>query len=435
MRQSVSKRWQNTLHWPIWSLRRPVLATVLTVEVVTIAATAATLSNFSIKQIDWLVFGLLAAASVAHMEFVRGIERMREGARVNAPYGDLKSVWTFAGLLLLPPVLAAGLIVLTCLHLRVRIGRMQTFRWLYSSATVLLGNDAATAVLYAGVPHAGGTHPGLPTTWQGVGVIILAAALRWFINLALVSAVILLSSPKATAQEALGGLGNLLVEIAALSLGAITAVLVTFDRWYLVLLLPPLVALHRSLMLGQYKEAARTDAKTGLANASHWSDVARTELARAERDGTSVGVIMLDLDFFKRINDSYGHMTGDAVLTTVATALRKEARDYDLIGRFGGEEFMILLPDTDPTDLPGVAERFRHCINGLLVVSPDNHKTVTVTASAGVVAFPSGGSDLDELLLAADAALYKAKETGRNRTCVAPTLVAEGIPETRTGTE
>jgi diguanylate cyclase (GGDEF)-like protein len=399
----------------------PALITLLTVEFFALGVTVFVLRANHTFGDAWLTFGALSVGSVVHMELVHTIERVRERGRANTPHMDLKSVWTFAGLLLLPPALSLALVALTCLHQRVRLIRMQTFRWVYSSCAVLLATYAAMAVLDSALPP--GDYPGLPSSWFGVSIIIAAAAIRWFVNTALIVAVILLTSPRTTGQEALGGFGNNLIEFAALSLGAITAMAVVHDVWYVFLLLPPLLVLHRSLMLSQYEEAARTDAKTGLANAVHWSEVARSELARAERDEKQAGVIMLDLDHFKKINDTYGHMTGDAVLTTVASALRKEARDYDLIGRFGGEEFMILLPDTDAEALPTIAERFRHCINGLIVISPDNHQSVTVTASAGAVGFPVGGSDLDELLLAADAALYRAKESGRNRTCMAPPVV------------
>jgi diguanylate cyclase (GGDEF)-like protein len=428
----VTDWWYTVRHWPVWALRGPALACVLVVEAIAIAVTIELAGRVPVRQHDLFVFGVLAAGSVLHMELVRSIERLRERRRANKPHTDLKSVWTFAGLLLLPPALSVSLVVLTCLHQRLRLVRMQTFRWVYSSSVVLVATYASMAILDSTMPLGSYPHQ-LPNSWQGVLIITGAAFMRWFVNSALVVTIILLSAPKTSAQDALGGFNGNLVEIAALCLGAVTALAVVHDPWYLFLILPPLLVLHRNLLLGQYEVAARTDAKTGLANAMHWTEVARTELERAERDGKSVGIIMLDLDHFKRINDSYGHMTGDAVLTTVATALRKEARDYDLIGRFGGEEFLILLPDTQLPDLPGVAERFRHCINGLLVISPDNHQTVTVTASAGVVAYPAGGNDLDELLLAADAALYQAKEAGRNRTCVAPGLVADGIPEVRPG--
>jgi diguanylate cyclase (GGDEF)-like protein len=240
-----------------------------------------------------------------------------------------------------------------------------------------------------------------------------------------------MSSPKVTSRDATGGFDNNLVEMAGLALGAVAALVMVHDPWFLVLILPPLLVLHRSLLLRKYELASRVDSKTGLSNAMHWSELARGELARAERQQTAAGVLMLDLDHFKRVNDTYGHLTGDAVLKAVSEALRKESRDYDLVGRFGGEEFMILTPNIDPLDLGSVAERFRRCIGNISVTSPDTHEQVTVTASAGVAAYPQSGCDLDELLLAADAALYRAKEDGRNRSCFAPSASADRLPRAR----
>jgi diguanylate cyclase (GGDEF)-like protein len=397
---------------------------LIVVELVTALVTAAVVTRLPISRADWTVFAVLGGGSILHMEFVRGVERIREGTRGHTPHMDLKSVWTFAGLLLLPPALSVGLIALTALHQRLRVDTLQTFRWLYSSTVVLLASEAAAAVLYAGLPA--GHYPGLPTSWTGVAVIILAGAMRWLVNLALIVAIIFLSSPKVTSRDALGGFDNNLVEMAGLALGAVAALVMVHDPWFLVLILPPLLVLHRSLLLRKYELASRVDPKTGLNNAMYWSQLARGELARAERQRTSAGVVMLDLDHFKKINDTYGHLSGDAVLNAVAEALRNESRDYDLVGRFGGEEFMIFTPGIDPDDLASIAERFRRCISNLSITSPDTHEQITVTASAGVVDFPRGGSDLDELLLAADAALYRAKETGRNRTCCAP--VAASAP-------
>jgi diguanylate cyclase (GGDEF)-like protein len=413
------RSFRRVQQWPVWNLRRPALVTLLIIEVITLVVTAVTVGdNYAVTAQGWITFGILAVGSMLHMQAVRGIERVRGGVLANTPYIDLKSIWTFAGLLVLPPLPAALLVVITCVHLRLRLPNIQTFRWLYGSATVLLGTECATVVLYAGLPA--GSYPGLPEGWRGVGVIALAGLARWFVNFALVVAIILLSSPKTPAQEALGSLNNNLVEMAALSVGAIAGLCAHYDPWYLVLVLPAVLVLHRSLLLRQYEMAARTDAKTGLANAMHWSEMARAEIARAERDRAAVGILMIDLDHFKRINDEYGHATGDAVLKAVADVLRRESRDYDLVGRFGGEEFMILLPGLVTADLVATAERFRHAIGSMIVISPDNHEPVTATASAGAVVFPDGGKDLDELLLQADAALYRAKEGGRNRTCFAP---------------
>jgi diguanylate cyclase (GGDEF)-like protein len=407
----------------VWSLRKPAIAALLVVELFAIVVAVTTVGRVSIHRHDWVIFGILALGSILHMQAVRGMSLTRESDLGNAPYVDLKSVWTFAGLLLLPPSLAMALVVVTAVNLRLRMARMRTFRWLYTTATVMLATQAAMAVLYAALPA--GSYPGLPNSMRGVAVIVLAAAIRWFVNFGLVVAIILLSAPKTPAQDALGSFSSSLVEVAALSLGGVTALVVTHDPWYLALIIPLLLVLHRTLLLRQYEVAARTDTKTGLANATHWSQVARSELTRAERDHTSVGVLMLDLDHFKRINDTYGHLTGDAVLKAVADALRKSGREYDLVGRFGGEEFMILLPGIERNELLGVAERFRQCVGGLIITSPDTGEHVTVTASAGAVVYPYTGSDLDELLLAADAALYQAKESGRNRTCCAPAATAD----------
>ncbi|HVV22819.1 MAG TPA: GGDEF domain-containing protein [Pseudonocardiaceae bacterium] len=414
--------------WPLWSLPKVVLSTVLGVELLAVTVTAATVARFPVHTHDWMVFGILTACSVIHLELVRGIERIREGVRTNTPLVDLKSAWTFAGVLLLPPALAVTLAVVSNVQMRVRVAPRETFRWVYTGATIVLATQASAAVLYVG--QAPGAYPGLPVSWHGVAIIVLAAVVRWFVNHGLIVTIILLSSPQTPGKDALGSFSDNIVEAAALSLGAVTALVVTHDPWYMALVLPPMLVLHRSLLMRQYELAARTDNKTGLANAVYWSQVARAELGRAERDGATVGIVMIDLDHFKQVNDTYGHLTGDAVLKAVADALGKQTRGYDLVGRFGGEEFMILLPGHDPMELPTTVERIRHSINDLHVVSPDTHERVTITASAGVVTFPDGGQNLDELLLAADAALYRAKEQGRDRTCFAP-AASPDLPSAR----
>lgn len=412
----------------MWSLPRPVLSTVIGVEALAVVVTVVTVPRFPVRGHDWLIFAILAGCCIAHLELVRGIERIREGVRTNTALVDLKSAWTFAGALLLPPALAIALVVLSIMQMRLRVAPRQTFRWVYTGATVVLATEAVATVLYVG--QAQGAYPGLPVAWRGVAIILLAAIVRWFVNHGLIVAIILLSSPQTPGRDALGSFSDNIVEAAALSLGAVTALVVTHDPWYMVLVLPTMLVLHRSLLLRQYELAARTDYKTGLANAVYWSQVARSELGRAERDTSTVGIIMIDLDHFKQVNDKYGHLTGDAVLKAVAEALTKQTRGYDLVGRFGGEEFMVLLPGHDLVDLPTTVERFRHSINELRVVSPDTHERVDITASAGVTTFPDGGNDLDELLLAADAALYRAKEQGRNRTCFAPAAAGD-LPSAR----
>lgn len=424
--------WRTVRHWPLWLQSGPVLIVVFIVEFLAVALTVATAARFPIDRSDWIVLVLLAVGSMVHLEAARGIERVRETMRAEAPYVDLKSVWSFAGVLLLPLPLAVALVVLTWTHLRWRVAHTPIFRWVYSAATVVLATHAASAVLQVGLPP--GTYPGLPAGWHGLSIVVLAGLTRWFVNHWSVVVVILLSSPQTAGRSALGSAGGLAIEAAALCLGGVTALVMAREPWYVLLIMPPLLLLHRSLLLHHYELAARTDDKTGLANALHWTEMARRELARAARDNVTLGILMVDLDHFKRVNDTHGHLAGDAVLKAVADALRRESRDYDVAGRFGGEEFVLLLPGINTENLLTRAERLRDRIHDLKVHTMGNDGRVEIaglTASIGAVTYPEGGDHLDTLLLAADSALYEAKKTGRNRTCLASNGTGGAIPEAR----
>jgi diguanylate cyclase (GGDEF)-like protein len=209
-----------------------------------------------------------------------------------------------------------------------------------------------------------------------------------------------------------------MLEISTLFYGALLAFALAYSPALVVLAFPPVLMLHRSVLLKQVEEKSRKDAKTGLFNSEGWHHRADRERSRAIRSKEGFGVLMVDLDHFKRVNDTYGHVAGDAVLKAVANAISKEVRDYDSVGRFGGEEFVVLLPGMTEADGVGVAERIRHAVTQLAVEAPVEGTTTVIrnlSASIGVSTFPSAGEDLEPLLLAADAALYQAKNTGRNR--------------------
>jgi diguanylate cyclase (GGDEF)-like protein len=166
----------------------------------------------------------------------------------------------------------------------------------------------------------------------------------------------------------------------------------------------------------QLAAAARTDAKTGLLNATAWQRKADAEVIRALRAGTPLSLLLLDVDHFKQVNDSHGHLIGDDVLRALATELRQQVRESDVVGRFGGEEFTILLPRTDGNGACRIAERLRKSA-GLLSVAadPKTDARIRVTVSIGVAVLGQHGTDLFELLAAADLALYRAKDAGRNQ--------------------
>ena len=127
---------------------------------------------------------------------------------------------------------------------------------------------------------------------------------------------------------------------------------------------------------------------------------------------------MIDLDYFKLINDEHGHLAGDTVLRAVAATIKSAVRDYDSVGRFGGEEFVVLLPDIGPAAVLAVAERIRSAIETLKVEYEDGSRVRVIgnlSASIGVATYPDGGTAVERLLQAADKALYRAKDAGRNQ--------------------
>lgn len=178
------------------------------------------------------------------------------------------------------------------------------------------------------------------------------------------------------------------------------------------------VALDNARLHRLVERQAMVDSLTGLANRRSLEETLRSELARAARFGDSVSVVLADLDKFKGVNDRYGHAAGDEVLKAFAEALRQTVRESDVAGRWGGEEFALVLSGTDAEGGARFAERARAMIENTGVEMPDGSK-LHVTASFGVASFPESRG-LRELLDAADAALYEAKREGRNRVVVAP---------------
>jgi len=177
-------------------------------------------------------------------------------------------------------------------------------------------------------------------------------------------------------------------------------------------------ALLRTQEALQY-EAAH-DPLTGLWNRGAILDLLRRETQRHQRTGSALGVIMADLDHFKQINDTHGHLVGDAVLREVSNRLLGSVRTYDFIGRYGGEEFLIIIPSCDPRDLRVGAERLRRSIADRPIETSAG--SVASTISIGVASAPmadEGTSELEALLKVSDEALYQAKDNGRNRVEIA----------------
>ena len=175
------------------------------------------------------------------------------------------------------------------------------------------------------------------------------------------------------------------------------------------------VSLENADLHSRIQRQAITDELTGLSNVRHFHELLDQEIERAQRFNNHIGLVMVDIDNFKKVNDTYGHPQGDLVLKEVARVLRGECRDIDFPARYGGEEMSVILPQTDITGAAMLAERMREAIEQLEVHRLDGGGVLRLTASFGVAALPASATDKRYLVAVADEALYRAKHGGKNR--------------------
>ncbi|MFN2478016.1 MAG: diguanylate cyclase [Pseudonocardiaceae bacterium] len=402
--------------WKLWRERKVVIAYVLTVDFVALALAAAILVAMPIRSGDLVRFGLLVGGAVVHREAVHRIESLRERTTGNGLLTNLSSLWIFAAALSVPLPLVVGLTGMVHLHSWYRGIPGRLYRKLFSAATMVLAPTAAVAVLQLVQPAA---YPIVPHGPVGLAVLIGAGTVFWLVNYALVVGAVIMSDPLQSGRQVLGNPSDQIVVAASLGLGVGFAVMLAFAPWLIAVLMVTVFALHRALLLPHFQQAARTDSKTGLLTVGFWREAAGRELERARRLADPLGVLMLDLDHFKSFNDRMGHLVGDQVLRAVADELRSQTRPYDLVGRFGGEEFVILLSGVGTAQVEDIADRIRERISQLRVLVDSPHdRPVTVdgiSISIGAAVRPNDGDDIDHLLLAADGALLAAKAAGRDR--------------------
>lgn len=399
--------------WALWRQGPRVIVYCLLSEVV---AVVLTLRPFpvAVDRRTLLILVVLLVLGVVQSETGRRVERIRR--RVSGtPHINMTSVWTFAGVLLLPPPLLAVLVGGLYAHLAARswyrLQRVPVSRTISNAAIILLSCYAAQAVLR--VSGSEDVRAAFSAGWAGTFAIAAAGATFFVVN-----ALLVLPARREigrTPEALFGTWSDNGLEVATLCLGALNAVALAMLPGLVVLVLPPLLLLHRTVLVKQLEVAAHRDEKTGLYNTSGWHALAERTLAAAARQDSTFGLLMLDLDHFKQVNDTYGHLAGDAVLRAVAEAIIAAVRGRgDAVGRFGGEEFMVLLPGIAHSDIGAVAERIRRAITALQV--PVGQLSITgLSTSIGMAVYPTAGTSLQRLLDAADTALYHAKATGRNK--------------------
>jgi diguanylate cyclase (GGDEF)-like protein len=417
------------MRWTLWQYPRPGLITyVLAVDVIALAATswAYTTSRFGSGQLIW--FAILLACGIIYTELSRPIERVREHL-ATSPHIDLNSVWMFAAALLLPAGPAATVIATSYAYRWCRVRRHVVHRQVFSAAATILAADAAMLFLRLISRSPFSDMARDATTFA---VVVAAGLVFLLVNTVLVSGAVYISKPGAHVRDALGSANDYTLEAATIGLGILLAWALVAWPTALLLIMGITLVMHRCVLLRQLREKASTDGKTGLLNAEAWNRAARSQLFRAARMIVDTSLLMIDLDHFKAVNDCYGHLVGDEVLRVLADTLKTELRGNDLIGRFGGEEFTVLLPDTPIDSAFETAERLRRRITERVtdhlsdIVAhanqPDDEPKPKppVTVSIGIAVFPQHADSLDALIRAADTALYDAKVSGRNRTSTNP---------------
>ncbi|CAG0985704.1 hypothetical protein ARNL5_02829, partial [Anaerolineae bacterium] len=182
-------------------------------------------------------------------------------------------------------------------------------------------------------------------------------------------------------------------------------------------------ALQRVKLMDITRRAAMTDALTGAYNRRFFDEMLKQQIALAKRRNESLGLVIADLDYFKKVNDTYGHIVGDQVLQQIARIMKNSIRSSDVLARYGGEEFVIVMPSTDLTNALKKAEGIREHIESVRFNVDTFGRSIQITISIGVASFPEHGAEYDVLVAAADSALYKAKKGGRNRV-ESPEIVA-----------
>jgi diguanylate cyclase (GGDEF)-like protein/putative nucleotidyltransferase with HDIG domain len=241
------------------------------------------------------------------------------------------------------------------------------------------------------------------------------------VNHVLVAGILKLGRDHTFRETGLFSAESISIDLVLAILGVSLAAFWNWNPWLIFAALAPLIVVHRSLSVPQLQAEARVDPKTGLYNARYFATTLAAEIARAARFERPMSLIMADLDLLRDINNSYGHLAGDAVLKGIAEIFRAQLRHYDVPARFGGEEFSILLPETPPEQALEIAERIRRAVAEREFEVETATEPIRATISIGVAAFPKDGMDANELIHQADLAVYRAKLQGRNRVLGAST--------------
>jgi diguanylate cyclase (GGDEF)-like protein len=401
--------------WAWWRLPLVLRCYVGAVPVLAVALIGLAASRTSWSTADLVKFllllgcGLISVAATPRTAYAQG-----------ALVRDFITAWVLPIAILLPPVYAMvtpiPLLVLT----QWRIHKGVVYRRAFTAGAMGLAYGAASVVFRAfPASIAGGSIGTGMHAFSWALVVALCEIMGGRGHNAIIVIAVKLSDPTVRLADQELSREALQADLTEFNLGVLITVVVAVTPALAVFAVPMWLMVRRFMMHAQLLAQSRIDTKTGLLNASTWEREATIEIARALRTDTPLALALVDIDHFKMVNDTYGHLVGDKALRAVTDGLRSQLRIYDLAGRFGGEEFVVLLPHAREADALTVAERLRAHIAALSIPVSDADESgpcVKLTISVGVSALGDDSRELTDMLATADAALYYAKETGRNRT-------------------
>ena len=341
---------------------------------------------------DWVAFASLVPL-IAAVHLV-GAERQRhQGSHLSlAPI--------FAAVLILPPALAAIALALAFVPESLR-SRPRWYIVVFNAA-----NFVGPALLARAVFDV------LADSSEGDWALAALAAIGAFLLVHYGVLAVMLRLARGVRIAETIRVDCVLIDAGLVSLGALAAALWDVNQALVVLTLLPLALAYRSLAIPGLVEATRIEPKTGLYNMRHFNAVLSQELERARRFGRPISVLMVDVDHLRAINTAHGHLAGDRALTNVAAAIGRATRQYDLAARFGGDEFCVLLPETDLQGALVVADRIR--------MFAEQAEEPRMTVSVGVAVEQGGDVTAADLIALADRAAYRAKFSGRNSVALPP---------------
>ena len=417
---SVTRRVLTSLDvrkWAWWQLDWPLKSYVGALTLTFVALTC-----YAASQTTWHASDLRKFALLLGCGLVSVAATPRTAYHMGGVTRDFLTVWVLPIAVVLPPVYAMVTPIPLFVLTQWLVSRGLIYRRVFTVAVTGLSYGAASLVFHA-----------IPDSFAGPAVGTGTHALTWAVAVAaceiiggrgnhfMIAAAVKISNPAVRLADVSFSREAIQSDVAELDLSVLISVVVAVNPVLAVLGVPTVLLVRRFMMHAQLLAAARVDTKTGLLNASTWEQEAEIEIARAIRTGSPLAVALVDIDHFKTVNDTYGHLVGDKALRAVTDGLQSQLRAYDLAGRFGGEEFAVLLPHAREADALSIAERLRVHVASLSIPVRDDDESgprVQVTISVGVAALDGAARELTDLLAAADAALYHAKETGRNKTHV-----------------